>query len=355
MRGMYWKGIVCLLLVGCTGTQGTLRTPPAPTPGPEHVIETIALGSCADQDGSQKHWGIIGKDKPDLFVFMGDNVYGDIDRATGDMAPLENAYVALSRNEAYDAFQATVPILPTWDDHDYGANDAGAEFKQKEKAESLFLKFWSIPRNDPRAERPGIYHKWSFGPVGKRTQVLLLDTRTFRGQLKVTDNRGEKGKERYLENPDVSQSILGAEQWKWLEEALKEPADVRVVVTSIQALATDHGFECWRLLPHERLRLLNTIGSASGTTVLLSGDRHIGGLYKESLENYGDLFELTSSSLNKAFGATVEELGAPMVGKTVVSENYGWVEVDWENRTLRLELRDMDGNTALSTDLPFRK
>ncbi len=352
----FLHAVLCLLVVGgCSPSKGSLRSPAAPMPEPDSLVQTVALGSCADQAGSQKHWGIIGQEKPDLFVFMGDNVYGDIDRNTGEMTILENAYLQLGAHPEYDQFQATIPILPTWDDHDYGANDAGGEFPQRTLAEDLFMKFWSVPSNDPRRSRPGVHHHWAFGPEGKRLQIIVLDTRMFRGKLRVTDNRGEKGKERYLENPDPNQSMLGAAQWEWLEGTLSEPADVRLVVSSVQALATDHGFECWRLLPHERERLIRSIAQASGTTILLSGDRHIGGIYKEEVGSYGDLVELTSSSLNKAFGASVEELGPPMVGNTVVSENYGWVRIDWEKQQIHLELRDMSSTTVHSLALPFRR
>ena len=48
--------------------------------------------------------------------------------------------------------------------------------------------------------------------------------------------------------------MLGDAQWAWLEAALRRPADVRLVVSSVQLAATGHGWECWNMLPRERAR-----------------------------------------------------------------------------------------------------
>ena len=41
------------------------------------AITTIAFGSCANQDVPQPVLGIAASYKPDYFIFLGDNIYGD--------------------------------------------------------------------------------------------------------------------------------------------------------------------------------------------------------------------------------------------------------------------------------------
>ena len=65
------------------------------------------------------------------------------------------------------------------------------------------------------------------------------------------------------------------------------------------------------------------------------------------------LVELTSSSLNKAFGATPETLGPPMVRSTIPDENYGLIQVDWDKREVQLKLKGMTGETLLEETLPL--
>ena len=47
-------------------------------------IKKVALGACVTQERKQPIWKSILKDMSDLFIFMGDNVYGD-DKKTGKL------------------------------------------------------------------------------------------------------------------------------------------------------------------------------------------------------------------------------------------------------------------------------
>ena len=121
----------------------------------EASLTPIAFGSCAHQDKPQPIWNAVLAWRPELFVFTGDNVYGDVTSAA--MTELREAYAKAGKVEGIAALRARVPVLATWDDHDYGRNDAGADFAHKEKAQRLFLDYWGIGAGDPRARRPGVY------------------------------------------------------------------------------------------------------------------------------------------------------------------------------------------------------
>jgi alkaline phosphatase D len=304
---------------------------------------------------------VLLAEDPDLFIYGGDNVYGDIRKdaqgkpifLNGDMGRLKETYETLARVPGFQAMRARAPILPTWDDHDYGANDAGAEFPQRLEAEALFLDFWQVPAEDARRQREGVYFARSFGPAGRRVQVIMLDLRSFRGPLTPTDQEGAPGQERYVPNPDPALTILGPAQWRWLEEALREPAELRLLVSSIQVIAEGHGWERWGLLPAERERLYQLlVKSQARNTILLSGDRHRGALYRvtPAVEGAWPLYELTSSSLNLSFGGQ-EEPGPHRVGASFTGENYGLIDIDWARRAVTLRLRDMNRKDILTQEV----
>ena len=151
-------------------------------------LSRIAFGSCADQAKPQPIWDAILAYRPELFIFAGDNVYGDFN--SEDAANLKRAYETAEGIAGYNRLRETIAHLAVWDDHDYGINDGGGDFPHKAVAKELFLKFWKVPATDIRRTRDGIYDSSIIGPPGMRVQIILLDLRWFRSPLKVTDKRG---------------------------------------------------------------------------------------------------------------------------------------------------------------------
>ena len=314
-------------------------------------LSRIAFGSCAEQRRPQPIWDAILAYHPDLFLFCGDNVYGDF--TTPDAAILRDAYASASHIAGYVRLRQTVPHLAIWDDHDYGLNDGGADFPLKGTAKEQFLKFWNVPEGDIRRGREGIYDSHIIGPSGMRVQIIMLDVRWFRSPLKLTDQRGAPGKERYLPDPDPAKTMLGDTQWAWLAGELRKPAEVRLLVSSIQVLAEGHGWERWGNFPLERQKLIDTIrDSRAKGVVLLSGDRHIGALYREASADMPPLYEATSSGINKAFSAA-KEPGPNRLGALYAAPNFGVTDVDWWARKVTLALRDEAGTPQRSVDITF--
>jgi alkaline phosphatase D len=313
----------------------------APVPAQEPApLTRIAFGSCAHQAKPQPIWDPVLDYRPELFIFAGDNVYGDVTSAA--MTELSEAYASAATIEGYAKVRGTVPVLATWDDHDYGQNDAGGDFPYKEQAKALFLDFWNVPADDPRRTRSGIHHAAVFGPEGMRLQVILLDTRSFRSPLLPTDEQGAPGKERYLPDPDPAKTMLGAAQWAWLRDQLRQPAELRLIVSSIQVLAEGHGWERWGNLPRERERLFALIAETGARgVVFLSGDRHVGGLYYRPGKPDG-LYEITSSGLNMAYAAA-REAGPLRLGQVYGAPNFGTIDIDWWTGRVTLSVRAANG------------
>lgn len=316
-------------------------------------LSRIAFGSCADQAHPQPIWDAVLAYRPELFIFAGDNVYGDF--KTADAGKLRHAYEAVAEIAGYTKLRETVPHLAIWDDHDYGQNDGGAEFPHKAVAKEEFLKFWKVPADDVRRTRDGIYTSQIVGPPGRSVQIILLDLRWFRSPLKPTDQRGAPGKQRYLPDPDPAKTMLGTAQWAWLTGELRKPAELRLIVSSTQVLAEGHGWERWGNLPLERQKLFDTIrDTGANGVVFLSGDRHIGAFYQETPSGLYPLSEATSSGLNKVYAAA-KEPGPNRIGDLLAEANFGTINIGWPERKLTLALRDVRGEVRRSLELRFNQ
>ena len=142
-----------------------------------------------------------------------------------------------------------MPVLATWDDHDYGQNDGGADFPYKEAAKELFLEFWGLPEDDPRRTREGIYHAADVRP--RRHARAGHPARHPDLPLAAAPRRraGARWQGPYLPDPDPTKTMLGAAQWTWLRSSCEQPAELRLIVSSVQVLAEGHNFERWGNLP----------------------------------------------------------------------------------------------------------
>ena len=322
----------------------------------EEPLSRIAFGSCANEHRPQPIWESINELKPQLFIFTGDNVYAD----TADPEKLKASYDGLAGITGFAKLRETTPIIATWDDHDYGKNDVGAEWEGKEASKKAFMDFFKTPEDSPIRKRGGIYDAKIFGPEGKRVQVILLDTRWFRGPIrKMTKEelraaRAEAGKKvgRYLPDKDSDSSMLGEEQWNWLIEELKKPAELRLLVSSIQVIPNEHGWEKWGNLPRERKKLLDAIRDNARNVVILSGDRHLSEISMLPPETDGGpfypVYEVTSSGLNQT-GLPEEANRFRVEGTEIYNQpNFGLIEVDWsqEDPAIKLEVRDDDGKVV---------
>jgi alkaline phosphatase D len=324
--------------------------PPWRTPDATKALQRIAFGSCLDQKKPQPIWADILKDKPDLFLMVGDNVYGDA--RLPEMTGLFDAYERQAKQPELAAARAAMPFLAIWDDHDYGRNDGGTTFEGKRLAADAFHAFWQKPREPGRTD--AIYYSRIVGPPGKRVQMIFLDTRFDRSDLtKKAADFAHWG--HYGPDPDPAKQMLSPEQWTWLEQQLREPAEIRLLVSSIQVLAEGHGWERWGNFSRERERLLKVITDTKvNGIVMLSGDRHHAAIYAQPAERY-PLVEITSSALNISYGlGSSKDARLPPLASDIYSgENYGMIDIDWEGRQLELSIRGFGSETKLSRRITF--
>lgn len=321
----------------------------------EQPVSRIAFGSCGNEKRPHPIWEAILPLQPQLFIFTGDNVYAD----SADPDVLKSSYDKLGTVPGFAKRRATCPFLSTWDDHDYGMNDGGAEWTGKQAAKDAFMEFFRTPDDSSLRNREGIYDARVFGPAGRRLQVILLDTRWFHGPLQrlsaeeLKSLRAEKGRRNgpYIPAPDSNSTMLGENQRARLAEQLKVPADLRIIVSSIQVVPIDHGWEKWGNLPAERRRLLELVrDSQARGMIFISGDRHFADISLQPPETDGSpayaLSEVTSSSLNQS-GFSREDNRYRVGGDHPFGgQNFGWITIDWdqEDPPITTEIRNLEGD-----------
>lgn len=315
------------------------------------VLTRIAFGSCADQDKPLPIFDAMAAAKPDLLVLLGDNMYADLDKklkVTPDV--IREKYKQMEKVPGFARLKAACPMVGTWDDHDYGKNDAGVEWEHKDEAQQALLDFFGVAKDDPRRTRKGVYHAEVYGPPGKRVQVILLDTRYFRSPVKKAPFDPKTRISACLPNTDPDATFLGAEQWKWLEEQLKKPAEVRLLVSSIQVISDDHPFEKWANIPKEREKLYALLNSTKASGVLiLSGDRHLAEVSLDTKALGYPLYDVTSSGFNQASkNWRAPEANSKRVAAMPYGDNFGFITIDWsgDDPRVAVQVRDEDGDAT---------
>ena len=366
--------LAALLLVGCTTTQQTKTLPETPKSAQEAlrpyyaslddrlpkaaanpalsadtVLTRIAFGSCVNENRDMKFWDVVAAQRPQAFLLIGDNVYGDTRPTNGaDIPTLAASYRKLSSRVEFDRFRRSVPMMTAWDDHDYGANDAGGAFAFKEWAEKIYENYWSS--SDEVKSRPGVYESRIVGPESKRVQFIILDGRFFRSDLASMPYR-DPGPSLgwYIPNMDPNATMLGKAQWDWLAQELAKPADLRFIISSTQVITDAHNFEGWTNFPKERERLYGLLAEKGvNNAIFLTGDRHSGGFYRTNAPGVSKpLWDFTSSSLNFAFGkgdGSEREPDPRRIGGFWGIPNFGQIDIDWETKKVTMSLRKDDGS-----------
>ena len=315
----------------------------------------IAFGSCGHQDKPIPLFDDIAAQAPDLFIFLGDNVYGD----TKNGRVLQRKYAQLAAKESYQNLKKSTRILATWDDHDFGKNDAGKEFCRKKRFKKIFLDFFDEPKESIRRTQHGIYTSYSYEVNSKIIQIILLDTRTFRDKLLKSNNANSidtsfKYELDYLPHYDTTKSFLGEQQWKWLKTTLEQKADYRIIGSSTQFGISYNGYESWANFPHEQLKMLRLIEETKANgVVFISGDVHYAEISKISVHSPYPIYDVTSSGLTQTWHLSTpnkNRIEGPFMGN-----NYGLLNIDTAHNVLKVEIRNSDGKSVIEREINLQE
>ena len=330
----------------------------------------ILFGSCSHQDKAMPIFDAILQEPADGFIFLGDNIYGD----TEDMQSLADKYEKLGNNPGVKALISKVPVYATWDDHDFGENDAGKQYPFKAESKEIMLDFWKVPKDSPRRSREdGIYGSYiianqdvnSSSDVIEKTnaiRVILPDLRYMRddlesvGQVAYYTNRKLKDMGPYKYSKG---SMLSERQWQWLEDELQQPEKIKIIASSLQLIADFTGWESWANFD-DRKRLFDLIKKHRVNGIfIISGDTHWGEISKYETDMDYPLWDVTSSGLTEEWKQVSPN--KHRVSNYTDKVNYGFFVVDWAQHdpSIHFGLKDVNGtvvmqhNISLSSISPY--
>lgn len=197
----------------------------------------------------------------------------------------------------------------TWDDHDFGPNNSGAEFIFKHKALDIFKKFWANPSYG-MPEQEGVF-----------TRVAYNDVEYF-----LLDNRYNKSHENAKDGPE--KIYYGKKQLDWLKNSLlNSNAPFKFIVGGGQMLNDHHDYEGWDKYRYERDPFIQWLDDNKITGVIfLSGDKHHTEMLRMDRTGAYPLYELTCSPLTSGTHSSKSggDLANPRLieGTLVNAHNY---------------------------------
>lgn len=281
-------------------------------------LKRISFGSCNDQGDEQPLWKDLIQQKPDLWIWGGDNIYADWTRLT-----MLEAYKIQNAQADYQAFKAQTPIIGTWDDHDYAYDNAGGSYDKKQESQRMHLDFMEEPEDSPRRKQEGIYTSYEFGEADKKIKIIILDNR-------------------YFKNLEPDYPMLGKTQWDWLETELTDSdAKIHLITTGLPVLSPLIPYTEEWAHTNELDRMLNLLKKTKPRgVVFLTGDKHFSSIYRR----WGHLEFMSSGMTHTAPSNTWWYLGR-QYPTTYFGLSYGQIDIAWEETTplITLSMRTPSG------------
>ena len=298
-----------------------------------NTITTIAFGSCNLAKKPQAYFKSVLKNKPDLWIWLGDIVYAN----TEDANITRQKYDKVKNHKNYQSVLKSCKVIGVYDDHDFGENNIGKEYKEKHESQQAVLDFLDEPANSERRKQEGVYWSYTFGSGKTQIKIILLDLRYFR------------------EMPSDTSDMLGDSQWKWLEKELAtSTATINIIGSSVQFISNQQFFERWGAFPKAKQRLINLLEKyPSKNTFIISGDRHMAEISKETdLKLNYTLFDFTSSGLTHFAPYTHKDKNPYRFGKEFIwKRNFGILTFNWKDQSMIMTIKKHNNKTLQTTKL----
>lgn len=297
----------------------------------KNIQYRIAFGSCNYQHNDQGFWEKISHFNPNLWIFLGDNVYADKTNIWENL--LEKPSID-NMIEQYEIFVSTIPFrkfmlnpnikkIGIWDDHDYLINNSNILENDNYKivSKKLFTMFLDINEKHNMMQRDGIYTYYDLVIGNKHlARFFMLDVRTFRTDV----------------------DMLGTKQWEWLEENLsKSSAYINILCSGSVVLSKINNYDSWFKNGWAYTRLINLLENLKiNNIIILSGDIHQGRLISKN-----NIIEIVSSPLSSPITKYTGDTEYN-IGNVVQVHNFGFIDIINEQNNFYLVggLVDFDGN-----------
>jgi alkaline phosphatase D len=306
-------------------TSPTGRTRTAPEPGADVARMVVATGSCQDWEAGYyaAHQALAAEEDLDLVLWLGDFIYeggpsdGGVRAHTSeevvDLDGYRRRYALYLTDPDLRASRAAAPWIVIWDDHEVDNNYAGLAPEDPDEAAAFaarrtaaYQAWWE---NQPvRLDPPSGPDLPSYRDLrwGDLVHVFALDTRQNRADQVCAIFPGVDAGPICPELDDPDQTILDAEQERWLTDGLTGGGTAwnlvanQVVMTpvpvigenldeeAIASVAATAGFttvpsldglrgvlaDQWDGYPAQRQRVLDAMAAAPAPTVVVTGDIH---------------------------------------------------------------------------------
>lgn len=278
----------------------------------------------------------MAKENAQLMLWLGDNVYTrEVDYSS--TWGMNYRYAHTRALPQMQGFLAKMPHYATWDDHDYGPNNANKAYKFREFSKSLFDNYWANPSSGQHNQ--GIYTQVTYSDC----DFFLCDDRYFRDDDYMKDSINGR--------PNPNKEMLGKTQMEWLKNALiTSNATFKFIAMGSQALNTVTKFDAFYHYPVEFFELQDFIkDNKIKGVVFMSGDCHHSKINKYNREGAYPLYDIVSSSLTSGIYKPNEKERSIIVPNTLVeTQNYARISISGEkkNRELKVEYILPDGSKA---------
>jgi alkaline phosphatase D len=381
---------------------GHFRTAPAGKANVSFVWsgDTAGQGWGIDPSrGGMRTYSTMLQNRPDFFIHSGDHIYADCpvpselklpdggiwrNIVTEEKSVVAHSLAEFRGNYKYNlldenlrAFNAAVPMLAQWDDHEVtndwspigSADETGYDedgtSRLVQRARRAFFEFMPIRETPQQAGR--VYRRIGYGPL---LDVFLIDMRSYRDS---TWNKRDDPSDTF---------ILGAAQLAWLKRELAASdatwkviaADLPIGLISEDAIALGDGPPDRR--EHEIADLLSFLKRAGvRNTVWLTADMHYTAAHhydpnRAQFSDFEPFWEFVSGPLHagswapgelddtfgpkamfqKGCSAGQGENLAPCFGL----QFFGRVDIDGRTEVMTVTLKDVDNTDLWSVDIAPR-
>ncbi|UKP00423.1 alkaline phosphatase D family protein [Nostoc sp. UHCC 0870] len=358
--------------------------------------------------GGMKIYETMRQMQPDFFVHCGDTIYADnpivAERTLDDgtiwrnitteekskvsetLKEFRGNYQYNLLDENVKRFNAEVPMLAQWDDHEVTNNWYPGEFLLSDnrytvkdvnllaqRARQAFLEYMPIGYTTNNTDQARIYRSFNYSPL---LDIFMLDERTYRGR-NTPNNQPVPSKDTVM---------LGSKQIQWIKRQLLTSKATWKVISSDMPLglivrdgSTD--FEAWANADNgvplgrelEIADLLRFIKQRNIKNVVwITADVHYAAAHyydpnKAQFQDFKPFWEFVAGPLNAGtFGPnTLENTFGPQLifqslppgtrANRPPSEGlqfFGAVKINDSTKVMTVSLRNLVGETVYSVDLP---
>lgn len=316
---------------------------------------SLAMGSCLDDALNIKRQipSVVNmvNEQPNLMIWNGDTSYY-IGQGSGDVWDTGESNV-VNRGDMTDRphrmflrmfktrhhpsvvnAMCTIPAMSTWDDHDFGFNNADSvdmTAGQIKDGTEVFRTCWPNQYLRSGLDQP-IEHSVRYG----MTEIFFPDSRSHR-------NPGEK-------------KILGDAQLSSLISSMASSnAALKILVLSSQLLpCKSDGEGFFNTAPCERKVLLEVfkMSTFTGRVLILSGDVHYSELsFSGATSSQPNIIEVTSSPMLLKSGSSSSTPASSSESERIWSvkgNTYAMINVSYSGTTpiVTIKMRNENGSTA---------